>query len=145
MFQQIKKSNGFSLVEVMIAAGILGALSLGVVKIIDMQTASSKKMDLQLTEGEIFRRVTTNLADSDACFATLAGIKTTKQILKKNGMKLYKVGDKIDHIRIKDITISKINGSGNKTITIELKLERLGKVSGVKVISKKFKIDAGIC
>ncbi len=142
MVKHFRNNSGFTLVEVMIVAGMLGFLSLGVVKVVDMITTSGKKMSSQLTEAEIYRRITTNLADSNACLSTLRTIGAQKHILNKNGSRLYSTGDKVGHIKIKDISSFGGTGTGNKTVTITVKLERLNLKSGVKIISKTFKVDA---
>lgn len=138
-----KSSKGFSLMEVMIAAGLLGAISLGVMKIMDMQTKSSRQMNNTLTEGEIYRRITTNLADSKACLETLkSSLSDSPAIANKSGRPLYFIGQKIDHILIRDITFSDNEGDGQKTVIINVILERTGTMAGVKVVSKTFKVDA---
>ncbi len=137
------KNKGISLIEVMIAGAILGVISLGVMKIMDMQTTSSHKMDIQLSEGELFRRITTNLADSEACLKTLkSSLSETPMIVKKSGNPLYKIGDRIGHLEIQNISFSNNTGDGNKTVTITLTIKRLGKVMGAAVIHKNFSLDA---
>lgn len=142
MLKRIRNNRGFSLLEVMVAAGMLGVISLGVMKVMDMQGKSAKRMDTQLSEGEIYRRVTTNLSDSDACVNTLTDIETSKSIKNKNGNVLYKVGDVLGHIKVNDISITNATGSGNKTVTINIRLERLGIKAGTRFITKAFKVDA---
>jgi prepilin-type N-terminal cleavage/methylation domain-containing protein len=62
--------KGFSLVEVMVAAGMLGLVSLGVMKLTENQSKSSKTFETKFEVTSIVAEIRTLLSNSDSCTST---------------------------------------------------------------------------
>jgi len=68
-----QKSRGFSLIEIMIATSLVGALSLLVYKITADQQKNIKKNEVKIDSDSIIHEIRQTLANRDSCTATLAG------------------------------------------------------------------------
>lgn len=62
-----KNSEGFSLLEVMVAIGIMGVISYGVVLFISNTNSSTKSAEAKLNELSLVRDITTYLLDQNNC------------------------------------------------------------------------------
>ena len=72
-----KNSDGFSLAEIMVAAGMLGVLSLGVMQVMKNMQRGSKRMKQDYEAQTIVAEVQKTLADRNACSASLGGLALT--------------------------------------------------------------------
>lgn len=74
-----KNNQGFSLVEVMVAAGMLGLLAMAGVKLMQNQNQAMKTIETKSEYNGIMNDIRTILADSNSCRTTLGGLnaKTT--------------------------------------------------------------------
>lgn len=68
----MKVKNGFSLIQVLVAAGIVGGLSLVIVELISMQNRASRKAMVDQDVFEVVNRVQISLLNADACRHTMA-------------------------------------------------------------------------
>ena len=62
--------RGFSLVEVLIAAGLMGAMAIGFVKIMDSQQTSMKYYEASMAMTELVSRSKWHMQSRDACIAS---------------------------------------------------------------------------
>lgn len=71
-----KKLNqdGFSLVQVMVAVGLMGGLALAMMKMTDNQIKSQKTMELKAEQGDLANIIRQTLNDKVACEATFIGM-----------------------------------------------------------------------
>lgn len=69
----LKNQNGFSLVEIMIAIGMLGALSLALTQMMSTVGKADKKNTQNFEMRNILSTISYNLTDSQACINTLGG------------------------------------------------------------------------
>lgn len=74
----LNNESGFSLAEVLVAAGLLGVVSLGAVKITGMLNKNMKTAEVKYDKIEIVKEIATILADPDACTNTFAGENASK-------------------------------------------------------------------
>lgn len=70
-----KDQNGFSIMQVIVGAGMLGGLALGFLKMSEMQTQSVTQFGVRTEANETFQRASSLLADSNVC---------TESILQNN-------------------------------------------------------------
>jgi len=73
--------KGFSLVEIMVAAGMMSLLALGGMKLMKNQTKSSKTIAQGFEETAILNEIRTLLTDAKSCAETFSGLNMLK--LKK--------------------------------------------------------------
>lgn len=100
---KVSNNKGMALLEVMIAAGLLGVVSLGVMKVMKDMTKTSKTSQQSFEFSQAASAINSILKDGYSCKATLeglnpssAGTKVDEVIRKKaNGSSLsvYKIGD----------------------------------------------------
>jgi len=72
-FRKLLGKQGFSLVEVMIAAGMLGIVSMGVMQMMQNMNKGQKTADLKSTRAWLTYNIDQALKDSRACERTFAG------------------------------------------------------------------------
>ena len=102
------KNHGFSLVEVMVALGILGTISLGVMKIGENMNRTSKNMNQQLDAVQLSSKVQNLLRDKEVCNITFAGRRLGDGLEATNGGILNSDGE---------IVVGLNTQYGNLTIT----------------------------
>lgn len=73
-FNKLTNANGFSIVQITVAAGILGALTLGVSKMVQQMGKSSKKANQDLEVSYITNEIISTLGNQVACANTFTGI-----------------------------------------------------------------------
>lgn len=92
-----ERMKGFSLAEVMIAIGILGAVSLGVMRLVRMQSDQQKKSETEFELNTVFTNLTQHLQNSESCRTTLSALgnittnKNITQIKNRNGSVIYEI------------------------------------------------------
>jgi prepilin-type N-terminal cleavage/methylation domain-containing protein len=104
------KNQGFSLVEVMVALGILGAISLGVMKVGENMNRTSKNMNQQLDAAQLSSKIQFLLRDKEACDKTFVG----RFLIDDEDATANGIIDKNDNIavgfeRYGDITVSRMS------------------------------------
>lgn len=104
--------SGMSLMEVMVAAGILGVISIGVMQLNQNMSRSSKRMNQQLDVVQLVNRIQPYVSVNDTCqksFRTQALIEgqpatTANGIVNGNNNSIIKVGDKYGDLTVTGIT-----------------------------------------
>ena len=71
----LKNSHGFSLAEVMVAAGLLGVISLGVMQLMSNMTRGQKEFEQNAEMRGIIDRIAVGLQDSNTCNYSLVALK----------------------------------------------------------------------
>lgn len=135
--------RGFSLVQVMVAVGLLGMIALGVMQVSRQMQTTAVSGETSVEEIQLLTHISTVLIDIDSCRETLRGLELGKPIesikrIKTNGEKLevYKTGEKYGNrtLLLKEMTLAGTEGDE----ALELTLERIkAGVSGAKEIKKK--------
>lgn len=135
--------KGFSLVQVMIAVGLLGMIAVGVMQVSKQMQTTAVSGETSVEEIQLITHISTVLIDIDSCRETFKGLELGKPIdsikrVKGNGDKLevYKAGEKYGNrtLLLKEMTLSGTEGDES----LELTLERIkAGVSGTKEIKKK--------
>lgn len=81
-----QKTRGTSLMEIMVAVGILGGLSLTVARLVEMGTKSNKRTETSMDVYSIKNRIDQILLDKDACVATFTPIGITTAAGQNNAV-----------------------------------------------------------
>lgn len=63
----LKNQNGITLLELVIAAGIMGTLSLGLMRMMEMQSKSARKMETDLNRFQLSNLLMQTMNDREAC------------------------------------------------------------------------------
>jgi hypothetical protein len=140
---KIFSTSGFSLVQVMIAVGLLGMIAVGVMQVSKQMQTTAVSGETSIEETQLLSHISTILIDSDSCRETFRGLEIGKPIesikrMKADGGKLevYKIGEKYGNrtLLLKGMNLSGTEGEEN----LELTLERIKQgVSGAKEIKKR--------
>lgn len=135
--------SGFSLVQVMIAVGLLGMIAVGVMQVSKQMQTTAVSGETSVEEIQLITHISTVLIDSDSCRETFRGLELGKPIdsikrVKMTGEKLevFKAGEKYGNrsLLLKEMTLTGTEGDE----TLELTLERIkAGVSGAKEIKKR--------
>jgi len=139
----MKNNKGFSLVQVMVAAGLLGGVALGVMQLSKQMQSTTIMGATNLEENQIINHISTILLDADSCEKTFVGlafgdpVESIKRV-KSNGeaMEVYSLGETYGNrtISLKDM---KLGGKDGEEY-LELVLRRLKSgYAGPKEIRKK--------
>lgn len=115
-----KNQNGFSLVEIMVAAGMLGVVSLGVMRLTSNMSKSSKKLYQEAESQDLRNRIKGLLSSqsagigtgTSACFNTLNGLT-----LSAAGATFNDIRDKDNNVVMSDGDIIGAGTPGALTIT----------------------------
>ena len=67
------KDEGFSLVEMMLAAGVIGALSLGFIKLMETSNKTAKTIETKDEISMLTKEIVSILSNPESCFHTLGG------------------------------------------------------------------------
>tara|TARA_R110002072_G_scaffold64203_6_gene159792 strand:- start:1929 stop:2822 length:894 start_codon:yes stop_codon:yes gene_type:complete len=86
--QNYKRNDGFSLIEVMVVAGILGALSYFMMTLIDNQRKASKEIELRFSAIDTTQAIKALLASNDNCQSTFKDISKSDLLSSKAGSSL---------------------------------------------------------
>lgn len=135
--------SGFSLVQVMIAVGLLGMIAVGVMQVSKQMQTTAVSGETSVEEIQLITHINTVLIDIDSCRETFRGLELGKPIdfikrVKGSGEKLevYKAGEKYGNrtLLLKEMILSGTEGDE----FLELTMERIKQgVSGAKEIKKR--------
>lgn len=108
--------EGFSLLEVMVAAGILGVISVGVMQLNQNMGRSSKRMNQQLDIVQLANKVQPLISDNITCRLSFSGrplinggsATGTNGILNDKSESVIKVGDIYGDLTVTRITFSDV-------------------------------------
>ena len=76
-----KKQSGFSLLEIMVAAALLGGLALAGAKLMENQTKSMKTVEVKAEYNAVLADIRSILAIEDSCLATFPGANATNAVI----------------------------------------------------------------
>lgn len=134
---KIKNNHGFTLIEVIVAAGLLSALTFGVIS--QMQTMSKGQVtaETKMEELEIRRMVSSGLTDKLACQRTLVGKNIGDAITDINnaaGQSVYKVGEAYGNNTLKLASITTEDtgetfSDGTRSVNLLITFEKMKKTS----------------
>ena len=133
MTTHFQNSRGFSLVEVVVVAGLLGGLALFVMKIMDYQQSTTMTSEAQMDSLSLRRDLDTLLRNPTACLNTLGiGSDLTEDIdsliiRDQNNNVLYQEGSSYGRIEIEDIKFNAIDSftdAGNYLGNIDIQTSR---------------------
>lgn len=77
LFKRLGRPHGFSIAEVMVAAGMLGIVSLGLMRMTEQSTKQQKKMRVDFNMNSLLYELNVVNKSSDACENTLTGLNLT--------------------------------------------------------------------
>jgi type II secretory pathway pseudopilin PulG len=150
MFKQLLKSQkGFSIVQVLIAAGMMGGLALVLTKLSENQMQVQKGATEATEINEITSRLQRYFLDSDACKNSLAG----KTINNNSKINLSELKDRYNKSFIystsgknqitPNLLVKKIEANrADNVIKVEVTFEKVSKKGfGGKEIKKSFDLD----
>jgi len=84
LFTQLKSEQGFSLAEVMVAAGMLGILSLGVTQLMQNSSKTEKRLSQQINLVQLEAEIRNALTDSVACGRTFRAVQLDQNLAAQN-------------------------------------------------------------
>jgi len=124
------RQGGFSLVEIMVAAGLLGAISLGVMQLTQNMNKDAATMEIKSNILGMRNRIQQILLDQNSCSNTINQLVAgSPQIRNKSDAIVYQAGQKYDNntVLIDSITLDSStipNGTEKRSITIIYKQNR---------------------
>lgn len=144
--------NGFSMVQVMMAAGMMGVLSLGMMKMMETQKKSAKSIKAGVEVQAFYSELRAYMGKSTYCIANFEGevLKEGDQfdleeLVKPNGKILYKVGNKYGDRSFKiakiEVTDFEKDSDTSGIMKLQFVLDKIGKSYGAKSYTKILKID----
>lgn len=138
-------NKGFSLVQVMVAAGILGGLSLVVLQLAQNQNQVMTQSETKSEELELMNQVRIVLSRRQACQQTFQGLSPDDDIaelINVTGEPVFSTGSvygnrsiKITRMFLENQTVPSDGGSGE--VILKIMIERLKKNVGVSNITKE--------
>lgn len=133
----IQGARGFSLAEVLVAAGMLGGLSLVVMNLTSQQQNSMLHMETRTEESNLLNEIRTILLKKAACEQTFGGLQvgaSVPELKDQAGLVRYSVGQEINnYVRI--IEMNTLNrtvpaGGGRGDALFSVVLERMRSNTG---------------
>ncbi|MBL6991681.1 MAG: hypothetical protein ISR65_18010 [Bacteriovoracaceae bacterium] len=115
-FKFILSNAGTSLINVIIASGLMGGMAMLVAKLATTQGKISKRAFQDQTISQVLSEITTYLAAKETCKKSIAGVNISGDssneltIYNKSGPR-YDAPSKIDHVKITSIVAKKIDGA----------------------------------
>lgn len=152
----MNNQKGFSITEVLIAMGLLGVLSFGIMKIIESSTKAQKNIEHKDSISQLHREINDVLSNPLNCGSSFlsksegAQIPMIYQLQSQAGVvPKFVVGETYSKIILDDIRLKSLdmNGSdGSLAIaTVEVKYKKSGSFFGGSEIKKEIKINANTC
>ena len=149
---KLLKNNGFSMIQVMMAAGMMGVLSLGMMKMMETQRKSAKSIKTGVEVQFFYNELRGYMGKSAYCLANFEGQVLNEgdqfeleEIVKPNGKVLFKVGELYGErtFRISKIEVLEFESDSDTSGIMKLQfvLDKIGKSYGAKSYKKILKID----
>jgi len=95
----MKNNKGFSLVQVMVAAGLMGGIALGVMQLSKQMQTTTVMGETSIEENQLYNHISTILLDSNSCEETFKGltfgdsVEAIKRVKSDgNSLEVYTVG-----------------------------------------------------
>ena len=144
----LRNDHGFSIVGVLVAAGMLGGLSLYLATVTRQQHVTQRKAETGAELVGLHHKIIAVLYDSDACLATLGKGNTLQvgplnKLVNKGNKTMLAIGDEINrNLKVEQMEIDKITNAGPQTKEAEIKvtLKKLGVANAGVITEKVFKI-----
>ena len=151
----IHKQVGFSIVEMMVTLGVLGVMSLGIMKLMENSNKAARSIEVKDEISQLHRQISDVLASPNSCEASLSGktIGTTVPVIYQmiNGAPSAKfsIGQKIGgKVEIKAMKVKSVNANGNGSqglATLEVSFNKIGSVFGGQDIKKEISLNVNLC
>ncbi|WP_372654047.1 hypothetical protein [Halobacteriovorax sp.] len=144
--------NGFSMVQIMMAAGMMGILSLGMMKMMENQKLSVKSLESSAAAVNFYTEAKAYLGRPGYCSKNFEGIVLEEgdafeldNILKANGDILYEKGQIYESgiFRLESISTKSFEKDTETSGLMQLrfKLDKVGKSYGAKSFTKILKLS----
>lgn len=122
-----KDEKGFSLVEIMVAAGFLGVISLGASQMISRMMKGQATAEVKMEAIEIRRQIISNMSDKTACENTLVGTslgESVTAIKNASNANLFSVGSKYgaNALELQSINVVDVGDLGSGMRDAELRV-----------------------
>lgn len=148
-------NNGFSMVQIMMAAGMMGLLSLGMMKMMENQKLSAKSMRASAEAVNFYTEARNYLARPGYCSKNFEGVTLEEgdsfeldNILNANGDILYEIGKIYSGglFRLDSISTKNYENDTESTGLMQLvfKLDKVGKSYGAKSFTKIVKLSFNV-
>jgi hypothetical protein len=149
---KFQNNSGFSMVQIMIAAAMMGVLSLGMLQMMENQAKSNRSIKASNELQAFFNEARAYMGKTTYCTKNFGGevmgegeVLELDEIIKPNDKVLYAVGDIIGDRSLKIAKIEAIEFEKDTETTGMMKLrftlEKLGKSYGAKFYKRSMKID----
>ena len=133
---------------VLVAAGMLGGLSLYLATVTRQQHVTQRKAETGAELVELHHKIIAVLYDSDACLATLGKGNTLQvgplnKLVNKGNKTMLAIGDEINrNLKVENMEIENIANAGpqSKQAEIKVTLKKLGVANAGVITEKRFKI-----
>jgi len=141
----LNSEDGFSLAEIVVAAGLLGMLSLGVMQLMKNQQKSFSYAEAKSEEIEIYNQIRILLMNKEACLNTLGGHAvgdSVSEVKNSSNISAFKVGNIYGNRSVKIVSLEIENdtvpaGGGLGQAFLKIKLQRVKKSLSSNIILKK--------
>ena len=138
-----KNNKGFSLVQVMVAAGMMGGIALGVMQLSKQMQTTTVKGETSIEENQLINHISTILLDANSCMETFKGLSFRDPVesikrVKSNGesIEVYRTG-KIYGNRTLQIDRMTLSGKKGEEY-LDLKIKRIkAAYQGPKNVKKR--------
>ncbi len=134
--------RGFGLMEVVVTAGLLGALSLVVMQITKQSVRTSKTAETSLEINQFVYRLSTLMADKGICEKNFKGKSISSSyssIVSKTGEIIFEVNKKYGNGTIEITNIKTLAGSSSTEAFVEVDLKKVSTLNqGASEITKRF-------
>lgn len=156
-------SKGFSLTEIMIAMGLLGALSMGLMKLMDNSNKAAKNIESKDEISMMAREMSDILASANNCEESLRDKKVgnsvffIKQVNKVTGAKTLvekfnpvAPTEENSKVVVESMTVTKVDANGTDgsqgiaTLEVLFRKPKSGHL-GARVVKKEITLSANLC
>lgn len=136
-YKLIKNNSGLSLVEMVIATGLIGITSLAVVHLTTNIHSGRVTSETKVEELELKRIITTTLSDRRACFNTLNGVNVGSnftQLRSAAGSVIFQTGRVYGDNVVKINSMSIVDNNltfedGTRSVNLVVALEKMKKLA----------------
>lgn len=159
----LRNQSGFSLVELMVASGLVGLLAVATMKISDINMKSLKRSEASLETQSIVVAITNNLLNGESCVNTLSPVgglsngKNVTEIRNRVNRAIFNTTDsygtralKIKSMKVRDLDITPstipAGQKGYGELNLLVRLERLSSQISVssKIVEKKIPLKVEV-
>lgn len=132
--------NGFSLVEILIAVGLLGIISVGVMTLSKNMSTTFTQSEVRLSEIEVKQAMVTTLADRAACKKTFEGKnigELVSAVKVAGGNAIFKTDEvyanrSIKILEMKTVDTGMTGSDGLRTVNFVVTFQKIEKILSTK-------------